>query len=85
MMAGGPIGLTVVVEKHREPESLLGTLDIGGRGSAVAAIGSPRRQSRVVGNWRGRPVEIVLLPPFILKAVASSLWPSALWLQVAEV
>lgn len=86
-MVGGPIALTVVKQLKR-PGSLLVTLDSGGRSAAAAAmrIGSPHRQSRVVlDNWRGRPDVILLLPPFILKAVASSLWPAALWSQVADV
>ena len=51
----------------------------------VLRVGSPRRQLLAVGSWRGRPEEIVLLPPFMRKAVASSWWPSALWRHVMEV
>ena len=80
---GGPIGLTV---DKLKPESLktLGGMTVRSR---VVDIGSPRRQlvDADVLSWRGRPEEIVLLPPCMRNAVALSLCPSALFKQVREV
>ena len=80
LMGGGP---TKTVEKL-EPESLV-TLDWGTVLSRVAAVGSPHCQLVDGGRWRGRPDAMVLLPPRMRKAVASSLWPSALCKHVMDV
>ena len=62
----------------------LETLGIDNRGVTIGAVGSPPRQV-LAGKRRARPAEIVLFPPFILNAVAVSLWPSALLRHVADV
>lgn len=94
VIGGGPMGS---VDKQKSEYSLL-TLVLGlivTKGSH-GEIGSPRRQlvagggaaaaTGVVVSWRGRPVEmLVLLPPCIRNAVASSLWPAALRWHVREV
>ena len=77
---GGP---TVEKEERQEPETLIG-LDELDWVTTFERIGSPPRQVGT-GRRRARPEEMVLLPPRMRKAVASSLWPSALLRQVAEV
>ncbi len=80
---GGP---TYTVDRHKSEYSLVITLGRFEVVSIVSGVGSPRCQFGVTaGSWRGRPDEMVLLPPFILNAVASSLWPSALRWQVSDV
>ena len=80
---GGPI--VGRADKH-EPDSLVEReLVVVICGSTSGPKGSPPRQVGAAGRRRARPAEMVLLPPFILKAVASSLWPSALFKQVADV
>ena len=68
---GGPM---TTVEDKLKPESLhvstLGGIGVGGSG--VDRIGSPRRQRLGEAVRRGRPEEIVLFPPRMRKAVASS-------------
>jgi hypothetical protein len=86
---GGPTGATVVDKQKSDSlhVTLRGIVVVSD--GSVVVVGSPRRQlekaAAGAANWRGRPEEIVLLPPFILKAVASSLCPSALRRQVREV
>ena len=73
---GGP---TKTVERHKADSSLetLGRMVVAV--TVTGVVGSPRRQfGDGAGRRRGRPDEMVLLPPFILNAVASSLCPSAL-------
>lgn len=84
---GGEGGPTIAIDKQ-EPESLR-TLDWGQVVSRVDVAGSPWRQLAsdevVVESWRGRPDAMVLLPPFMRKAVALSWWPSALCKHVRDV
>ena len=83
---GGP----TKTEDKLKPESLV---TLGGVQVLVdgMVVGSPQHQvalAAAAAMRRGpaRPPElIVLLPPCIRKAVASSRWPSALWLQEIDV
>lgn len=78
---GGP---TVGAEVKQHSESLETLVEE----TTLLFVGSPHRQSLLEARFRARrarPELMVLLPPFILKAVASSLCPSALRRQVMEV
>ena len=78
---GGP---TVERAVKQEPESLIELDDKECEATHEHDVGSPLRQVGICKR-RARPAEIVLLPPRIRKAVASSLCPSALLRHVAEV
>ena len=83
IVGGGPTKTVLDRQTAEYSFKTLGWLVVSQIGMVV---GSPPRQlGAVVCRWRGRPDEIVLLPPFILKAVASSLWPSALRWHVSDV
>ena len=92
MIVGGGPTRDTELEDRQIFESLrvtLGKLSAVSTVGNVVVVGSPRRQladgGAAVASWRGRLEEMVLLPPFILKAVASSLWPLALRRQVSDV
>ena len=85
-LAGGGLGEPTGkgVTKLQAITVSLETLGINNGGVITGAVGSPPRQV-LAGKRRVRPEEIVLFPPFILNAVAVSLWPSALLRQIADV
>lgn len=83
---GGPTETVLDRQKSEYSFKTLGWFIVVSVVGLGIVVGSPRRQlDSAAGKVRGRPVEMVLLPPFILNAVASSLWPAALRWQVSEV
>ena len=81
---GGP----TVADDKLKPVTLETLRGIEEASTADGKVGSPRRQLGVEAldaSCRGRPLEIVLLPPRMRNAVASSRCPSALCRHVREV
>jgi hypothetical protein len=81
IMLGGPTG---AIERQVQPEAFKTLCGIR-LGSDWLVGGSPHRQLGATGRRRGRPVEIVLFPSCMRKAVALSTCPVALLRHVAEV
>ena len=89
MIVGGRGGPNKTVEEL-ESESLKTLGGITQVCSKDDVIGSPHHQLDVAGlaaaaSWRGRPEVMVLFPPRMRKAVASSMCPVPLFKHVREV